>query len=144
MHILVFWAASMGRLQEWSYSTFPTSGYRWLNPSWVSACADPITCFLPGILYWEREHANSLQEAGGSLMWTKEICRIIVQWWVGEAEKVSLQGEKGMKEEREIEWRRERREWTRESVMRERFLFQAPLLPEALLHLLPGLWVKPI
>lgn len=120
MHILVFWSASMGRLQQWSYSTFPTSGYSWLNPSWVSACADMITSFLPGILYWEREHANCLQEAGGSLMRTKEICRITVQWWVGEAEKVSLQEEKGMKGGRQIEWWREREENGQENQWWER------------------------
>lgn len=54
-----------------------------------------------------------------------------------ESQSAGRERDEGRKADRVME--RERRKWTRESVMRERFLFQAPFLPEALLHLLPGL-----
>lgn len=63
---------------------------------------------------------------------------------VGRRSRESQSAGKERDERRKGERERERREWTRESEMRERFLFQSPFLPKALLHLLPGLGVKPI
>ena len=45
-----------------------------------------------------------------------------------ESQSAGRERDEGRKADRVME--RERRKWTRESVMRERFLFQAPFLPE--------------